>query len=58
MALPAGMIGRRFGYKGGIIVGLSLAVAGAFWFVHVTAVATYGGFLLGLLVLASGLACL
>ena len=27
MALPAGMIGRRFGYKGGIIVGLSIAVA-------------------------------
>jgi MFS transporter, FHS family, L-fucose permease len=58
MSLPAGMIGRRFGYKGGIIVGLSLAIAGALWFVHVTAVETYGGFLLGLFVLASGLACL
>ncbi|HUD47561.1 MAG TPA: sugar MFS transporter [Candidatus Baltobacteraceae bacterium] len=58
MALPAAMIGRRIGYKGGIIVGLSLAMAGAFWFVHVTAVETYGGFLLGLFVLASGLACL
>ncbi|HEV2319020.1 MAG TPA: sugar MFS transporter [Verrucomicrobiae bacterium] len=58
MALPAGMIARRFGYKGGIIVGLTLAAAGAFWFVHATAIDTYGAFLLGLFVLASGLACL
>ncbi len=58
MALPAGFIARRFGYKGGIIFGLSLAAAGAFWFVHATAIDTYGAFLLGLFVLASGLACL
>ncbi|HEV2328067.1 MAG TPA: sugar MFS transporter [Verrucomicrobiae bacterium] len=58
MALPAGMIARRFGYKGGIIVGLTLAAAGAFWFVHATAIDTYAAFLLGLFVLASGLACL
>ena len=30
MALPAGMFARRFGYKGGIIIGLSLTAAGAF----------------------------
>jgi FHS family L-fucose permease-like MFS transporter len=58
MALPAGLIARRFGYKGGILVGLTLAAAGAFWFVHATAIDTYGAFLLGLFVLASGLACL
>jgi FHS family L-fucose permease-like MFS transporter len=58
MALPAGMIARWFGYKGGIIFGLSLAMAGAFWFVHATAIDTYGRFLLGLFALASGLACL
>jgi FHS family L-fucose permease-like MFS transporter len=58
MALPAGMIARWFGYKGGIIFGLSLAAAGAFWFVHATAVETYGAFLEGLFALASGLACL
>lgn len=58
MALPAGFIARRFGYKGGIIFGLSLAAAGAFWFVHATAIDTYPAFLLGLFVLASGLACL
>lgn len=58
MALPAGIIARRFGYKGGIVFGLTLAAAGAFWFVHATAIDTYAAFLLGLFVLASGLACL
>ncbi|HXC36344.1 MAG TPA: sugar MFS transporter [Candidatus Acidoferrales bacterium] len=58
MALPAGIIARWFGYKGGIIFGLSLAMAGAFWFVHATAIDTYGAFLAGLFTLASGLACL
>jgi hypothetical protein len=33
MAIPAGLIARKFGYKGGIIVGLSLIAAGAFWFI-------------------------
>jgi MFS transporter, FHS family, L-fucose permease len=58
MALPAGMVARRFGYKGGIIVGLTLAAVGAFWFVPATSINTYWAFLLGLFVLASGLACL
>src|SRR3984957_9361604 len=58
MALPAGFIARKFGYKGGIITGLTIAAIGAFWFVHATAIDTYIAFLLGLFVLASGLACL
>jgi FHS family L-fucose permease-like MFS transporter len=58
MALPAGLIAKRFGYKGGILAGLAIAAAGAFWFVHATEIDTYGAFLLGLFVLASGLACL
>ncbi len=58
MALPAGLIARRYGYKGGIIVGLTMAAAGAFWLVHAAAIVTYAAFLLGLFVLASGLACL
>ena len=33
MAIPAGLIARKFGYKGGILVGLALIAAGAFWFV-------------------------
>src|SRR5271157_1803142 len=33
MAPVAGIIAKRFGYKGGIITGLMLAAAGAFWFI-------------------------
>jgi FHS family L-fucose permease-like MFS transporter len=58
MAFPAGMIARRFGYKGGIIVGLTLAAIGAFWFIPASTINTYWAFLLGLFVLACGLACL
>ena len=58
MALPAGWIARRLGYKGGIVTGLALASLGAFWFVPATRIDTYWAFLLGLFVMASGLACL
>jgi MFS transporter, FHS family, L-fucose permease len=58
MAFPAGMVARRFGYKGGIIVGLTLAAVGAFWFIPAVGINTYWAFLLGLFVLACGLACL
>ena len=34
MAIPSGLIARKVGYKGGILVGLSLIAAGAFWFVQ------------------------
>ncbi len=33
MAIPAGLIARKFGYKGGILVGLVLIASGAFWFI-------------------------
>jgi MFS family permease len=36
MALPAGLIARRYGYKAGIILGLTLFAVGAFWFVPAT----------------------
>jgi len=36
MALPAGLIARKFGYKYGIITGLTLFAIGAFWFVPAT----------------------
>ena len=58
MALPAGWIARRFGYKGGILTGLALASAGAFWFIPAVRIDTYWAFLTGLFVIASGLACL
>jgi len=58
MALPAGIISRKFGYKGGIIAGLTIAAGGAFWLVHAGVLGTYYPFLCGLFVLALGLACL
>jgi FHS family L-fucose permease-like MFS transporter len=58
MALPAGLIAKRFGYKGGILVGLSLIAAGAFWFVPATNIGTYWAFLLGLFVIGAGMTCL
>ena len=58
MAIPAGLIARKFGYKGGIIVGLVLIATGAFWFIPATNIGAYWAFLLGLFVIASGMACL
>lgn len=58
MAIPAGLLARRFGYKGGILIGLSLIAAGAIWFVAATQVGTYGAFLAGLFILAAGMTCL
>ncbi|HWF92890.1 MAG TPA: sugar MFS transporter [Terriglobales bacterium] len=58
MAIPAGLIAKRFGYKGGILVGLSLIAAGAFWFIPATNIGTYWAFLLGLFVIAAGMTCL
>src|SRR6185369_6203123 len=48
MAIPSGLIAKRIGYKGGILVGLSLIAAGAFWFIPATNIGTYWAFLLGL----------
>ena len=58
MAIPAGLLARKFGYKGGIIIGLTLIAAGAFWFVAVTQFGTYSSFLAGLFILAAGMTCL
>src|SRR5437762_7422978 len=40
MAIPAGLIAKRFGYKGGILVGLTLIATGAFWFIPATNIGT------------------
>lgn len=58
MALPAGYIARRFGYKTGVIVGLVLFAVGAFWFVPAVGINAFWAFLLGLLILFAGLTCL
>jgi FHS family L-fucose permease-like MFS transporter len=58
MAIPAGLLAKRFGYKGGILIGLGLIAAGAFWFIPATRIGTYWAFLTGLFVLATGMTCL
>jgi FHS family L-fucose permease-like MFS transporter len=58
MAIPAGLIARKFGYKGGILVGLVLIATGAYWFIPATTIGAYWAFLLGLFVIALGMTCL
>jgi MFS transporter, FHS family, L-fucose permease len=58
MALPAGYFARRFGYKGGILIGLALFALGAFWFIPATQINTFWAFLTGLFIIAAGLTCL
>jgi FHS family L-fucose permease-like MFS transporter len=58
MAIPAGLLAKKFGYKGGIIIGLVLIALGAFWFIPATMIGTYWAFLTGLFILATGMTCL
>ena len=67
MAMPAGWLAVKLGYKGGIIAGLLLVAGGGFWFIpatHISAMAHGGavspttafiGFLVGVCVIATGL---
>ncbi|MEJ0000089.1 MAG: L-fucose:H+ symporter permease [Verrucomicrobiota bacterium] len=58
MAIPAGILARRYGYKGGILIGLAIIAAGALWFLPATRIGTFPAFLGGLFILAQGLAIL
>ena len=58
MALPAGLLMRRYGYKAGILAGLTLYAVGALLFYPAAELRTYGGFLAALFVIASGAAFL
>ncbi|MBV7531244.1 L-fucose:H+ symporter permease [Chitinophaga sp. sic0106] len=55
MALPAGAVMRKFGYKAGIIFGLLVYAAGAFLFIPAANSGEYLYFLGALFVIASGL---
>jgi FHS family L-fucose permease-like MFS transporter len=55
MAMPAGWLATRLGYKGGIIAGLLMVAVGGFWFIPATHIASFWAFLLGVCVIASGL---
>ena len=58
MALPAGAFMRRYGYRRGIILGLSLFAAGAFGFIPAAFLQAYTPFLIALFVIACGLCIL
>jgi FHS family L-fucose permease-like MFS transporter len=58
MALPAGYFMRRFGYKKGIILGLSLFATGAFLIAGTTSFESFWIFLICLFILGCGLATL
>ena len=55
MALPAGWLATKLGYKGGIITGLLMVAVGGFWFIPATSIASFWAFLLGVCVIAAGL---
>lgn len=58
MALPAGFIMRKYGYKAGIITGLLLFAIGSFLFIPAANTQQYLFFLLALFIIACGLTIL
>lgn len=63
MALPAGWLARRFGYRGGILTGLTLALVGSLLFIpaariHADHAVIFAAFLLALFVVGAGMSFL
>lgn len=58
MAIPASIIAKKFGYKGGVIVGLTLFVIGSFVTIPATNIANFALFLLAMFIIATGAASL
>lgn len=58
MALPAGLLARKIGYKGGIIAGLLIVALGGFWFIPATQIGTFWAFLCGVCLISMGLTVL
>lgn len=54
MAIPATMVAKRFGYKGGVILGIALFAIGSFITVPATSTASYAIFLVSMFVIAAG----
>ena len=55
LALPAGIFARRYGYRGGILFGLSVIAAGCVCFVPVTKIVASQSVIFSVLLLALGL---
>jgi MFS transporter, FHS family, L-fucose permease len=58
MALPAGFVMKKYGYKRGIVFGLLLYALGAFLFIPAASTRVYSFFLLALFIVAGGAAFL
>jgi FHS family L-fucose permease-like MFS transporter len=58
MGIPAGLFMKRFGYKSGVLLGLSLFAAGAFLFVPAANAQSFGFFRLALFIVGCGLSTL
>ena len=58
MSIPAGLIMKRFGYKIGVLMGLSLFATGAFLFIPAANTASFPFFGIALFILSCGLATL
>ena len=55
MAVPAGWLATRLGYKGGIITGLLIVAVGGCWFIPATHIGQFWAFLVGVCIIAAGL---
>jgi FHS family L-fucose permease-like MFS transporter len=58
MSIPAGIFLKRFGYKSGVVLGLTLFAAGTFLFVPAANAASFGFFRIALFILGCGMATL
>ncbi|SFO19468.1 L-fucose:H+ symporter permease [Sphingomonas sp. OK281] len=58
VALPAGLLMRRFGYRAGVLTGLGLYAVGALLFLPASLMTSYALFLVALFLIAAGAACL
>jgi len=58
MGIPAGLFMKRFGYKNGVLLGLSLFAIGSFLFVPAANASSFGFFRIALFILGCGLATL
>ncbi len=58
MGIPAGLFMKRFGYKNGVLLGLSLFALGSFLFVPAASTASFGFFGIALFIVGCGLSTL
>lgn len=58
MGIPAGLFMKRFGYKKGVLLGLSLFAAGAFLFVPAANISSFAFFGIALFIVGCGLSTL